>query len=76
MKAIVELMGGLHALERSGRRTIEVTSDGTRVGALLEAAGIPRGSAGIIVVGGKMVEVDYEIRDGDLIQVYPPLDGG
>jgi sulfur carrier protein ThiS len=50
--------------------------EGTSMGILLEAYGIPVGEVGLISVNGSLARVDYILRDRDDIQVYPPLDGG
>ena len=39
---------------------------------LIESLGVPHTELDVIIVGGDSVRFDYQVRDGDSIDVYPP----
>lgn len=46
------------------------------LGSCLEKMGIPLEEVGIIIVNGKWQDVDYVLKDGDHVEVFPVYLGG
>ncbi len=70
----VRLKGALAGRFPGGRTTVEVEA-GERVGRLVELLDLPRSSY-IFVVNGAAVGPAHPMRDGDRVDVYPPMAGG
>src|SRR5512132_2433092 len=45
--------------------------EGTRVGAVIEAAGVPRSEVDLVLVNGRSVGFEHSVYDGDRISIYP-----
>lgn len=75
MTVTLKLIG--HFIHSAGfsERQVEVP-EGTTVAGLLEAVGLQRAGAGIIVRGGQAVRLDERLSPGDRIVVSPIYSGG
>lgn len=51
-------------------------AEGTTLGGLAEALGIPREEIGILMVGGRHAELEHRLRAGDVVAIFPLLGGG
>jgi len=49
---------------------------GTRIRDVIDMLELPQGDVGIISRDGAMVKKDAEVRDGDVLWLYPPIGGG
>ena len=59
------------------RETVKITVEEDRsMDAILDDAGIPRGTVAFCAVDGKMVKGGYVPRDGEEIEILPALSGG
>ncbi|HHV79900.1 MAG TPA: MoaD/ThiS family protein [Firmicutes bacterium] len=76
MKAIVRLMGGLHALEPHGRNEVTVTAEGLTIQRVLERLSLPVNYVYLVLVNGGTAAIEHVLRDGDTVEVYPPICGG
>lgn len=54
--------------------TVELT-DGATAAGLLAALQIPPGYTNMIVAEGVQIELDAPLRDGQAVQLFPPLAG-
>ena len=43
---------------------------------ILEENNIPIKEVGFILKGNKTVNIDYQVQNGDVIKVFPPIAGG
>lgn len=69
----VRLKGSLADRFPDGRTEVEV-AEGATVEALVGALGLPRASY-VFAVNGAAVR-GHALRDGDRVQIYPPMAGG
>ncbi|HEX9291134.1 MAG TPA: MoaD/ThiS family protein [Anaeromyxobacteraceae bacterium] len=60
---------------RFERSTLEC-EPGTALGTLVDGLGIPRDEIGVLLVGGRHVELSYAAAAGDTISIFPLLGGG
>jgi molybdopterin converting factor small subunit len=51
-------------------------ADGQTVGDALDAAGVPRGEAHLLILNGDNRSPDHPLHDGDTLSVFPPVAGG
>ena len=65
----------LPAGSREGVATLDLGDDAT-VADLIERLAIPGGLSRIVLVNGHDVEDGARLRDGDVVDVFPPLAGG
>ena len=70
----VVLKGSLAARLPGGRARL-VLADGASVGSRLAALELPEMQC-VFVVNGSAVSRDTRLRDGDRVQVFPPMAGG
>ena len=49
---------------------------GTTVGQALESVSIPPSKAKVIILNGRVSQESEELKDGDRITVFPPIEGG
>lgn len=61
--------------ETNGRLTLEVI-EGTTVRDVLERVQVPEVEVGLVSVNGKLAPVETPLRDGDAVDVFPPIGGG
>ena len=59
-----------------GREAVIPLSEGTTVAHLIKGLGISAELPKVILVNGQMKEPDEELRDGDLVSIFPPVAGG
>ncbi|MBI5441619.1 MAG: MoaD/ThiS family protein [Deltaproteobacteria bacterium] len=50
--------------------------EGTTVAKALEKFGVPEGKPRILLVNGRHAQPGQELREGDLLSVFPPVAGG
>jgi len=50
--------------------------DGTPLREVLRSAGVPPGHVAMAFVGDRLVTLSYVPRDGDVITLRPPVQGG
>jgi sulfur carrier protein ThiS len=70
----VSLKGTLADRLPGGSGEVEVP-DGSIVGRVSDQLGLP-GRHCVLVVNGQAVKPDAVLRDGDRLQVFPPMAGG
>lgn len=56
-------------------REIEV-KNGLKLGDLLVNMGVPVDQVGIVTVNGKWQDIDYLLKDGDKVEIFPVYLGG
>jgi molybdopterin converting factor small subunit len=61
------------AKEKKVRLTLD---EGRTVGDALDAAGVPRAEAHLLILNGDSRSLDHPLRDGDTLSVFPPVAGG
>ena len=73
----VRLFGEFRRLlrERDGRLTLEVV-EGTTVRDVLARVQVPEVEVGLVSVNGALALVEASLRDGDAVDVFPPIGGG
>ena len=50
--------------------------DGTTVKSLIDGLGIPKKEVKLIFVNGKKESLEYPVKDGDRVGLFPPVGGG
>ena len=77
MNVHVRLFGEFRRLlqERNGRLTLEVV-EGTTVRDVLARVQVPEAEVGLVSVNGALAPVEAPLRDGDAVDVFPPIGGG
>ena len=50
--------------------------DGTTVESLIDGLGIPKKEVKLIFVNGKKESLEYPVKDGDRVGLFPPVGGG
>jgi sulfur carrier protein ThiS len=50
--------------------------EGTTVGRMVEALGIPKEGVHLVLVNGRMRPLDHSLSDGDRVALFPPVGGG
>jgi sulfur carrier protein ThiS len=68
----------LFATFRTDRFAVEAreVAPGTTVAALVDALGIDAAEVGVAMANGRHVELDHELRPGDVLAVFPVIGGG
>ena len=63
----------LFATFRTGRFDVarQEHPEGTTVGGIVDALGIPRDEIGILMVSGRHAELDQQAAPGDTISIFP-----
>lgn len=74
MRVTIKLFASFQK-DRSAREEREV-ADGTRVRQIVEALGIEAGEVGVVMVNGRHVEFDDELRPDDVLAIFPVIGGG
>ena len=58
-------------------KTVSVSlPDGGTVGDALDAAGVPRAEAHLLILNGDSRSPDHPLQEGDTLSVFPPVAGG
>ena len=74
---VARLFAGLEAKTREGRAQLSLPAEAApTVAALLEAVGLDRRAAGIILVNGLHADEAAALHAGDEVAIFPPLGGG
>lgn len=50
--------------------------DGVTVSGLAEALNVPSDVEMVVIVNGRYREGDYQLRSGDKVSIFPPINGG
>jgi molybdopterin synthase sulfur carrier subunit len=68
----------LFATFQKGRFAIQQreVAQGTRLRTIVDELGIDAAAIGVTMANGRHIEVDYELRPGDVIAVFPVSGGG
>ena len=48
----------------------------TNVGQILDDLNIPEGEVKVVFVNNRHAGIDRELRDGDVLAIFPPIGGG
>ena len=79
MKVEIKLFGYMKEYAAGGgdysRRQVAL-HEGARVNQLLEKLGIPVDVPKIVLIDGITVKSDHPLKDGDIVNIFPPLTGG
>ena len=77
MRVHVRLFGEFRRFlrEADGHLTLEVV-EGTTVRDMLERVHVPGAEVGLVSVNREMAAVETVLRDGDAMDVFPPIGGG
>lgn len=57
------------------KETLELQED-TSVDSLLEQIGVALEDVAILLVNGIRTSPEYELKDGDVVSLFPPVGGG
>ena len=80
MKVKVKLYATLREYAPKGTEigeVFEVDFPGSKVSDLIDTFGFEHDQAKIMIVNdNRIYELDYELSDGDLIVIFPPIGGG
>ncbi|MBT9171359.1 MAG: hypothetical protein DDT18_01733 [Actinobacteria bacterium] len=73
----VKLYAYLPNISKSRRRELKISpEEGLTVQDILVREQLPLQIAGVVMVNGRRVEMDYLLKDGDEMAVFPPVAGG
>lgn len=74
---MVRAFGGLGHFLPGGKDSARIVLPrGSKVSDVIKASGIPEGEVWLVSLGGELVGLDREVRDGDEITVFAPVGGG
>ncbi|SHI53166.1 Molybdopterin converting factor, small subunit [Dethiosulfatibacter aminovorans DSM 17477] len=74
MKITVKLFATLR--ENREKVAIHDIDEGTTPKDIIEGLDIPLKDVAIIMVNGRRVDEDAEMKDGDVLALFPPVGGG
>ena len=68
----------LFATFQKGRSAIQERDlvPGTRVETVVEDLGIDAAAIGVVLANARHIELDYELKPGDVIAIFPVIGGG
>ena len=74
----VRFFGGLAAWGPVGKGDHELTwpTESASGREILASMGIPEGKIGIVMVNGRVADLDVAIHDGDRVAFFTPVGGG
>lgn len=73
----VKLYANLVEYSKSKKKEFEILwSDGTTVEKILKDEGISKKIAKIIMINGRRQDIDFVLKDGDRVAIFPPVGGG
>jgi len=80
MNVIIRLVGSMKRLlpeedRVSGSSRLDI-APGTTLAGFMEAVGIISGGAMVVLVNGRCPEAGKELKEGDVVAVFPPVAGG
>jgi len=80
MKVMIRLVGSMKRLlpekdRVSGSSRLDV-APGATLTDLIESVGIISGGALVVLVNGRCPETGSELKEGDVVAVFPPVAGG
>ncbi len=74
MKITVKLFATLR--ENRDKVAINDINEGTTPKDIIEGLNIPLKDVAIIMVNGRRVKEEIELKDGDVLALFPPVGGG
>lgn len=74
MKITVKLFATLR--ENREKEVLHDIDEGTTPKDIIEGLDIPIKDVAIIMVNGRRVDVETELKDGDVLALFPPVGGG
>lgn len=74
MKITVKLFATLR--ENREKEVLHDIDEGTTPKDIIEGLDIPLKDVTIIMVNGRRVDVETELKDGDVLALFPPVGGG
>lgn len=75
-KVKLKLFGNLREKFAEHHGTTLELQEGSTVESMLNSVGIPEEKAKLIMVNGTDKDIDYTIKDGDTISIFPIVMGG
>ena len=80
MQVEIRFVGSMRRLlpekdRTSGFSLLDIAS-GTTLTGFIEASGIKNGGALVVLVNGRCPEAGMELKEGDIVAVFPPVAGG
>lgn len=79
MEATLKLYGFLrrhiNSYEQNNNQNLKIDSF-KLIKQILKENNIPIKEVGFILKGNKTVNIDYQVQNGDVIKVFPPIAGG
>ena len=73
----VKLYGVLekYSKEKGRKATIDLPGD-SNAGELMSALSIPKERVTIVLVNGEPADQDHSLKEGDEVELFPPVSGG
>lgn len=73
----VKLYANLVEYSKSKKKEFEILwSDGMNVEKILKDEGISKKITKIIMINGRRQDIDFVLKDGDRVAIFPPVGGG
>lgn len=73
----VKLYANLVEYSKSKKKEFEILwSDGITVEKILKDEGISKKITKIIMINGRRQDIDFVLKDGDRVAIFPPVGGG
>ncbi|MGB3346748.1 MAG: MoaD/ThiS family protein [Candidatus Humimicrobiia bacterium] len=73
----VKLYANLVQYSKSKKKEFEILwSDGMNVEKILKDEGISKKITKIIMINGRRQDIDFVLKDGDRVAIFPPVGGG
>ncbi|GAG55786.1 unnamed protein product [marine sediment metagenome] len=73
----VKLYANLVEYSKSKKKEFEILwSDGMTVEKILKDEGISKKITKIIMINGRRQDIDFVLKDGDRVAIFPPVGGG
>lgn len=77
MRVKVELKGQLYWYDKENRKEIEIEANEIKTPMdVLKLLGIPPSEVQMVLVNNRKIDVNEEIKDGDVITFIPAISGG
>ena len=75
-KPLIELYGGLKTYVDNLKKGSVEFKQGMTVRNVIRNIDIPDGSIAVVVINGKIANLETVIEKDDVIQLFPPISGG
>lgn len=76
MKITVSFLGGLDRLADIGEKEVVKLPDNSTIRDLINKFGISEKNARFFIVNGNSQNLNYTLKDGDQIRIFPLMGGG